>query len=325
MSERVTSSHRLRRILAIVPWVAERDGPTLDEISERFAIDRRDLLADLDVVFMVGIPPYTPDTLIDVVVEDDRVWIRLGDYFRRPLRLSPAEGLALLAAGEAVTAGDDDGPLARGLAKLAGALGVRLGGEGELDVSLGTAPQGTLELLREAVADHRLVELDYYSYGRDEHSTRTVEPARVYAQDGAWYLLGWCHRAEDERVFRLDRIATASLLGDHFTPRDGVAEAAPGFTAEPDDLRVTLRLAPAARWVAEHHPVLSVEATPDGNATVVMAVSELTWLVRLLLRLGEDVEVVAVEGGTTEGGTSVAEIRAQVAATARSILARYRN
>ena len=87
---RTTAADRARRILAIVPWVAERDGPTLTEISERFGVSQSELLADLDVVFMVGTPPYTPDSLIDVVVEDGRVWITLGDYFRRPMRLVPS-------------------------------------------------------------------------------------------------------------------------------------------------------------------------------------------------------------------------------------------
>ena len=44
---RTTSSDRLRRILAIVPWVASQDGPTVDEICERFQIERRDLLGHL--------------------------------------------------------------------------------------------------------------------------------------------------------------------------------------------------------------------------------------------------------------------------------------
>lgn len=80
MSPRVTAADRLRRIVTILPWIAHRDGPTIDEICERFVVDRNDLLADLDVAFLIGVPPYTPDQLIDVIVEDDRVWVTLGEY-----------------------------------------------------------------------------------------------------------------------------------------------------------------------------------------------------------------------------------------------------
>ncbi len=322
MAERITSSHRLRRILAIVPWVAERDGPTIEEICERFGIARDALLADLNVVFMVGIPPYTPDTLIDVVIEDDRVWIQLGDYFRRPLRLSPAEGLALLAAGEATAVGlGDDDPLARGLRKLASVLGVRLGGDGELDVSLGDAPTDLLHRLRDAVSNRRLVELDYYSFARDEHAVRLVEPTRVTAQDGAWYLVAWCHLAQDERVFRLDRIASAKVTEATFEPR-GEASGEVGYRAAPGDLRVRLRLAPGARWVAEHHPVLDSQSEADGSLVVTMAVAALPWLLRLLLRLGPDATLIDVLDGS---GTSVESILSQQRSAAREILARYQS
>ena len=31
---------RLRRLLAIVPWVVEQDGPLIDEVAVRFDYDR---------------------------------------------------------------------------------------------------------------------------------------------------------------------------------------------------------------------------------------------------------------------------------------------
>jgi proteasome accessory factor C len=114
MSARVTAGDRLRRILAVLPWVAERPGVTVGEVTERFGIDRDDLLADLNVVFMVGVYPYTPDALVDVSIdEEDQIEVRLGEAFRRPLALTPAQNLALLAAGSALltTPGTDpDGP-----------------------------------------------------------------------------------------------------------------------------------------------------------------------------------------------------------------------
>ncbi len=119
---RTTAADRATRILSIVPWVAERDGP--DDRGDLRSVrrsSRAELVADLDVVFMVGTPPYTPDTSIDVAIEDDRVWIRLGDYFRRPMRLVPGEALSLLTAGRAwmQTSGvDEDGALGRALDKL---------------------------------------------------------------------------------------------------------------------------------------------------------------------------------------------------------------
>ena len=100
--------------LSVIPWVAEQpDGAAIDDIVERFAYPRKQLLADLqEVVFFVGVHPFTPDSLIEVEVSDDRVSIRYAEWFSRPLRLSPEEGARLLTAARSVlplteSAGDD--------------------------------------------------------------------------------------------------------------------------------------------------------------------------------------------------------------------------
>ncbi len=93
---RPAAQDRLARLLAVVPWVAARDGPVIAEVCQRFQVTEQDLLDDLDLLFLCGVYPFTPDALIEVDVADGRVWIRFADYFRRPLRLTAPEGLALL-------------------------------------------------------------------------------------------------------------------------------------------------------------------------------------------------------------------------------------
>ena len=106
----LTALDRLRRLLAVIPWVVEKDGPLIDEIVERFDYRRSELLEDLEhVLFFVGVHPFTPDYLIDVIVAEERVWIRYADWFRRPMRLGAAEKAALYAAGRSVAAITDDG------------------------------------------------------------------------------------------------------------------------------------------------------------------------------------------------------------------------
>ena len=77
-----------------------------DELAERFQIEREELESELELLPMCGLPPYTADRLIDVVVGDDGAFsVRLAEYFERPLRLTPAEGVALLAAGRTLFGG----------------------------------------------------------------------------------------------------------------------------------------------------------------------------------------------------------------------------
>lgn len=328
MSGRITAGERFRRIVSIVPWIAERDGPTVDEICARFEISRTDLLDDLDVVFMVGIPPYTPDELIDVIIEDDRVWITLGRYFTKPLRLTSQEALAVLAAGTgllATSGSDPDGPLARALQKLQRAAGLE--DSGSLGVSLGGIDADRLELLQAATSQHLQVEIDHYSYGSDLNQVRRIDPYRVYATEGNWYVIGWCHLAGAERVFRVDRIRAATLTDVRFDPPTEVPDAT-SYAGSPTDRRVMIEVSDRAAWITDQYPVESAEDLGDGRLRIVLAVGGDAWLERLLLRLGTVARVVdpVLDGVDPSNGPlmSRADVDQIMASIGRRMLDLYR-
>lgn len=302
-------------MLALIPWVASHDGPSVEEVCQRFDIDPERLISDLNIVFMVGTYPYTPDQLIEAIVEDDRVWIRYADMFARPLRLTPEEGLALVAAGEAILAtpgADPDGALARGLAKVAKVLNIEPGEA--IDVDFGSVPKAVFEQLRAAVASHHPVRLDYYSSGRDERSERVVEPWSLWTYQGNWYLRGYCRSAEGERVFRVDRIAGLTTLTGTFDPPEDLGEPSAVLAGDLDE--VVLELEPAAHWAVETNVVTGVEELPDGRLRATFQVASKAWLARLLLQLGPQAQVVTP-------GPNAERDRELAATTARRILARY--
>ncbi|HEX2040633.1 MAG TPA: WYL domain-containing protein [Acidimicrobiales bacterium] len=280
------ADERLRRLLALVPWVAANDGPTVEEVCTRFGCTEAQLLADLDLLFVCGVHPFSPDTLIEVDVDEGRVWIRYADWFSRPLRLTAAEGLALVAAGAALLAApgtDPEGPLARGLAKLAAVLGVDP--DEAVEIELGDADPAVLATVRQAVDDRRRLQVEYYSYGRDAWARRTIEPYRVFSAAGQWYVSAFALDAGEERLFRLDRMRAPVLLEERFEPPPEPPPPAV-YRPRPDDPVVVLELAPEARWVAERYPVEAAEELGGGRLVVTLRVSERPWLERLLLRLG---------------------------------------
>lgn len=308
---RLNASDRVTRLLAVIPWVASQEGVHLDEIAERFGYPRANLEADLlDAVGFVGVHPFTPDTMIEVTLDDDHVWIHYADWFAKPLRLTSEQAVALMAAGESVLAlsGEENGPLLGGLTKLGAALGV----DQSLEIRLGSAPEETLDLLRTAITEHRVVELDYYTFGRDERTHRSIEPVRFFADEGKWYVSAHCRLADNERVFRVDRIVGAALLDETFEPR---GEGGVGiFTARDDDPRVTLEVQAEAAWVVQQYPNEGVEELADGAYRVVLAVAAIPWLERLLIRLGSAASIVEAD----------ASIPADlVKGTATRVLARY--
>lgn len=300
MSGKLNARDRLARLLSVIPWVAQQpDGALIDDIVDRYAYPRAQLLDDLqDIVFFVGVHPFTPDSLIEVELSEDRVHIRYAEWFSRPLRLSVEDGARLLTAGRSVlplTENDKPdenaaSPLLRALTKLGTALGE--GASEAVHVRLGNAPADTLGQLREAIGDRRQIELEYYAYGRDELTKRRVDPARLFSDQGNWYLGGWCHRAAGERVFRVDRVRSVTITSEPVEHAGPVVDTS--FSPSGDDPRVVLRLEREARWVIEQYPVEFVDDVGD-HLMVTMAVTAAPWLERLLLRLGSAVEVVSID------------------------------
>ncbi len=306
---RPVAEHEVQRILALVPYIVAHPGTTKSELAQRFGITEAQLDEDLDLVLMIGVPPYSPGDYLDVDDSDGRVTIRLADYFRRPLRLTPNEGLALLAAGRALLAvpgSDPAGPLATALAKLEAALDLP-----GLVVDVGEPP--FLPAVRAAAAHHERLDIDYWSAGRDELTQREIDPTVVFFATGAWYVSAFCHRVGGERMFRVDRIRAVRPTGTHFDPPEVSAEPGAVFNPRPDDPVVTLRLEPSAAWVAESFPTQAVRERRGGRLEVDLVVSEEAWLDRLLLRLGSDAQVIAPK-----------QRRQAAAAAAARVLARYR-
>ena len=308
---RPDAAGRLRRLLTVIPWIVDHQGAALEEIAARFGIRVSDLEKDLELIPFCGLPPYTPDRLIDCEIVDGRVFLRFAEYFGRPLSLTPAEGFALLAAGRGllgVPGADPAGSLASALGKLAGVLG---GADG-MAIELGPGP--FLDPLRRAAEAGERLEIEYYAFGRDALTTRRIDPHAVFAAAGQWYVDAYCHQARDDRLFRVDRVRDVRATGERF-PADGGRPPAGGavFHPRPTDPRVTLRLSASESWVVETYPSESVESEPDGRLRVVLVVSGRAWLERLLLRLGPAAEVVAPD-----------DLRDVGAAAARRLLARYR-
>ena len=126
MSPTVDTATRLRRLLAILTWLAQEGEAPIDEVAARFDLTPTALVAELEMAACCGVPPYTPDQLLEIVVTEDSVSTRVGTTLARPRRLSPREGLGLAASARALLAvpgSDEDGALSRALANSTGPSG----------------------------------------------------------------------------------------------------------------------------------------------------------------------------------------------------------
>jgi proteasome accessory factor C len=292
----------------LVPWVMAHPNATVDEISERFKMSRDDLVADVELLFMCGLPPFGPGDLIEAWIDGDHVHIGAADYLSRPLRLTRWEAVELLVMGRAMAGlpglAEADS-LHRALGKLEGALSPEDAAAAadlakRVAVELeGTGAESLLADLRDAIAGRKRLKITYYSFGRDEVTERTVDPYVVFSAIGNWYLSAADDQSGEDRVFRVDRIEHMSPTGETFELRAGFdpgrAAGTGLFVPSPRDIEVTLDLGPAAAWVLEITPHERAESQDGGWTRMTLRTPHLEWLERLVLRLGDDVRIIAPE------------------------------
>ena len=320
MSAALDTAARLRRLLAILTWLAQEGEAPIDEVAARFDLTPGALVAELEMAACCGVPPYTPDQLLEIVVTEDTVSTRVGTTLARPRRLSPREGLGLAAAARALLAvpgSDEDGALSRALAKLERALG-----QSAVDVELDTPD--LLDAVRQALGSGQRLAISYYSASTDQTGQRTVTPLRLFASEGHWYVDAWCEVADGVRRFRVDRIGAATPVGPAppgvlagALPADAVADPPSGtgtlgaFVPGPDSRRVRIAPDPSVAWLLETIPSAVAEESGAHPVWDVFVAGD-AWLERLLLRLGPDTDVV-----------EPVEDRSLAPEAARRILERY--
>jgi predicted DNA-binding transcriptional regulator YafY len=223
------------RLLALLEVLQARDLVSGAELARRLEVDGRSVRRYIAMLDEIGIP-----------VETARG--PAGGYRLRPgpkippLLLTDEEAVALALALQAVPGlGLDLGAgVTAGLrAKLERTLpaGVRArvrALEGHVAFEPGppkVAAEGALvAALGEAAEGGRRVRLRYRAEV-DAETVRIVEPYGVAQWSRAWYLVAYCHLRVGIRLFRLDRIAEATVLAErfarprHFDPYVYVARA----------------------------------------------------------------------------------------------------
>jgi len=300
---------RLRRLLAIVTWLAQVREASITEIAERFELAEDEVVAELELAACCGSPPYTPDTLLDILIDGDRVIATLPGSMARPRRLTREEGFALATSAHAIIDldGDRSGALATGLAKLDDALGTR----DALVVAI-EQPERVADL-RRAVEERQRLEIEYYTASRDEVTVRTINPTSVFVHGGHGYVEAYCELAGGTRCFRADRIERTTVLG---TQPEAIGHVGAGARHPleflEDTTEVVLCVDRAGAWVADSVPTLS--SVSDGTWTwVTLSVASERWFAQLLLQLGPHATVL-----------SPAPMAEVVRDAAERILARYR-
>ncbi|MFV0425955.1 MAG: helix-turn-helix transcriptional regulator [Beutenbergiaceae bacterium] len=310
-----TAPDRLARLLALIAYLRDNPGVEVERVAAHFQVPRAQLLEDVNTLWVSGTPGYMHGDLLDFAGDDlDHGILTLRDSreMDRPLRLSTAEVTALLAALQSMRATHGGQELLEStIAVLRDAAGSAVQVADGLELAESAQLTETAATIHQAIADGYQLEIEYVS-AADVTSVRTVDPLRLLSDGSNWFLDAWCTRANDRRLFRVDRILTLHTLrtsaAEHadLEVRDHVDPDTTGASA------VRLELAPQVRWVAEEVPGGQVKELDDGWFELTIAVVDPAWLQRLAFGLGPALRAV-----------SPAAVAQTLAARAQIALERY--
>jgi proteasome accessory factor BC len=221
-----------------------------------------------------------------------------GDNFAKPARLLPLEAKALVAAIDLLGDHVPEGSLASAREKIVQALGHDPAVEG---LQITTAKGDDSEIARvvnRAVAERRLLEIDYYKENEDELTAgRRIQPLHLLNGNEGWYVHSWDPQKDEPRSFRLDRIKEARLTKERFEPPAGIEPGVPewartGEVSGSGAARVWI--APErARWAREDRRV--VEELENGAVIVELHYAGLDWLAGEILKECGDAAVLEPE------------------------------
>ncbi|WP_269814799.1 MULTISPECIES: helix-turn-helix transcriptional regulator [Nocardia] len=292
-------SVRLSRLLNMIPYFIANPGISAAEAAADLGVTTKQLMSDLNQLWMCGLPGYGPGDLIDLSFSEESIEVTFSAGIDRPLRLTSTEATALLVALRSIVEmpGMVDPTAAHAaIAKIESAI---VGGGAQIcephDSRMPPAEAPAVATVRSALARQRALRLVYYSASRDVVSERIVDPIRIVLVDNNSYLQAWCRQAEGVRLFRFDRIEAATELDEPARPPSHATEAAAALDLFQDDPAVPLarlRIHPDYGWVLDQYPMNRLAVNSDGSLDVTMRFATLDWMARLLLGFGAGVTVL---------------------------------
>jgi proteasome accessory factor C len=294
-------SNRLVRLLNMVPYFQANPSVTHAEAAADLGVSVKQLRADLNQLWMCGLPGYGPGELIDLDFDGDTIDVIFSAGVDYPLRLTSPEATGVLVALRSLldVPGVVDPRAARSaIAKIESAAGAGVVSAAGPSDDAGPDESAAAAVVRAAVRDSTALSIEYYAASHDSVSSRVVDPIRVVLVADQSYLEAWCRSAEGVRLFRFDRIVNAQPLDEPARPPAPAVHAGTDtslFDADPSLPSATLLINRSGAWMFDYFPLRVLRELPDGACEAAMTYASDEWMTRFVLGFGSAVRVLQPE------------------------------
>ena len=206
-----TAAARALRSMDLIPYVLENPGVSIAELSARFSVTQAQIESDLQLVFMCGLPGYTPYELIDVAFEDGVVSIIDPQVLDKPRKFSSNE-IVVIALGLKILI-DINQTNTTALTKLKQLSDkiAKLGSNKSILMTGDVSAFPFFEIISKAISEQRVLALQYHSLIKDQITQRLVLPEKLYFLNGRLYLSALDIDIDSDRVFKVDLIKECKI------------------------------------------------------------------------------------------------------------------
>ncbi|MCM3629695.1 YafY family transcriptional regulator [Paenibacillus glycanilyticus] len=281
---------KLERLISIIYKLLNNDVLPASALADEFRVSQRTIYRDIDVICAAGFPV--------VSYQGNKGGFGMMDGFKMDKSLLGSydvDSLVTVLKGLSTVFEDER---AQGTIERLQTIGTEQQTSSlAVDFETRRMDPEALPLLRSAISKRTIIRFDYIN-GKNERTTREMEPVRLHFKYGNWYMYGYCRTRCDYREFRLSRMVELVVTERDFEPHLEVPEETPvTFGDERDHVEdVVLRVAPEALAEAmDQFGRVEKSFHSDGSMTMRIPVYkplEACWLWAILLGFGSGAEVL---------------------------------
>lgn len=276
---------QINRLFEIIYILLDKKNVTADELAQKFEVSRRTIYRDIELLSQAGIPIYTNRG------KNGGISI-LDNFILNKALISDKEQSAIITAlaAMAMLPNVEKTGIESRLSSFFNKDTVSWINVDFSDWNIDS--KNLFDTLKEAVVEKRVLKLEYVN-SNGEASCRDIEPLQLWFKGKTWYLMAYCKKTENYRVFRLSRIRGITVGNEKFE-REIPYDMYNDGDYDIETTEVIMKINPAVKYRV-YDEFRDIERTDDGFYIVKMNYPENEWLYGHIMSFGENAEVISPE------------------------------
>lgn len=298
------AASRALRTMDLIPYILENPGISIGKLAKQFSVSEKQVESDLQLIFMCGLPGYTPYELIDLIFEDGVVSIIDPQVLDKPRRFTKSELVVIILGLQLLSELSASDATRLGKLQLLSNKIMKLGGSNSVVIAPSSSKSPYVEVITRAITDKKSLTIQYQSLVKDEISVRSIIPHSLFLMNGNLYLSALDLKAKSDRTFKVELIKDCEI-GNEISNE--------AVTQDSSALVVVLDVQRAYRnFIERNSSIITAVEEQKNSFRVHLKLNNLEWLKRSILSNSPGIKVI-----------SPPSLAQEVAELAASLLASY--